>query len=1078
MTTADSTFTRRQLLNHVVDRRARNTPDAIYAEYPVSTTGYDEGFLKVTFKDFANAINGLAWWLHNTIGPGKDFETLAYIGPLDVRYNALLLGAVKAGYKVLLTSPRNSMPAHVNLFTLLDCKKLVAPNPPPQAVTTIAASHDIAVLEIPSVADLLNQTYPDYPYDKTFDEARKDPLVVLHTSGTTGLPKPIIWTHDFADSWLYWVSVDGPAEFNNQHGLWSPGRLFFLFPPFHAASMFGSILGAIYRETTIIFPPAGLIPSAQVLVDGLKHTHATCAAIVPLVAEELSNKPDLLDFVSMNLASMFYSGGTLSQSVGDKISEKMKFFSIIGTTETGLFPTIYPADQWPTAEWKHFQFNPDYRFEFQNASEGEYEAVIARHPDSDKEQPVFKVFPNLKEYRTGDLYVPHPSKPNLWHYRGRGDDIIVFLTGEKTNPTTMEQMISSHPKVKSVLVLGSMRFQAALLVEPEDAEALSVAERAGFIEEIWPTIQAANADCPRHAQIKKSHIMFIKPGKPMLRSAKGTIQRRPTLNLYEMEIDELYADAEKVSALDVEDLDMSALSIDCKDSKAVASFLSETLSSFMDSKDFAEDENIFLSGVDSLQALQMTRRLKAVLALPDLEISTVYANPTIKMLTKAILNLAEEGNTTNTLEQSSRVDIIEDTINKYTALVDHVAQNVTETSLSKHDSGIGLNGRVVLLTGSTGGIGCYMLQALLSDSSVGHIYCLNRAEDAIALQRARSSARGLPTAFPVDRVTFLTTDLAKPQLGLGNELYSRLERTATNIIHNAWPVNFNLTLPTFEPHLEGVVNLVKLAAATPGRAHVMFISSVSSVMGSPQNPIEEKIITDASAPLPMGYGQSKYVAERILGYAESKLANVDVTVVRVGQVAGPAFAPGSWNKWEWFPSLVVSSLHLGMIPDSLGKGRNNHINWVPIDVLANTLVEFSVALPGQETPEKGILRVLHPQNPRPTSWDGLRPIVIKALNNAIKGKGRTEEIQEVTLSTWIERVRKDAASLDTAAKLQDMLQFNPAVKLLGFYQGLLVGDEMSAMEGDKALQASETLGGLGGIQADWMHKWVHDWVKA
>lgn len=100
MTTADSTFTRRQLLNHVVDRRARNTPDAIYAEYPVSTTGYDEGFLKVTFKDFANAINGLAWWLHNTIGPGKDFETLAYIGPLDVRYNALLLGAVKAGYKV------------------------------------------------------------------------------------------------------------------------------------------------------------------------------------------------------------------------------------------------------------------------------------------------------------------------------------------------------------------------------------------------------------------------------------------------------------------------------------------------------------------------------------------------------------------------------------------------------------------------------------------------------------------------------------------------------------------------------------------------------------------------------------------------------------------------------------------------------------------------------------------------------------------------------------------------------------------------------------------------------------------
>lgn len=195
--------------------------------------------------------------------------------------------------------------------------------------------------------------------------------------------------------------------------------------------MFGSILGAIYRHTTIIFPPTGLIPSGQVLADGLKHTTADCAAIVPLVAEEMSNKPELLDFISQNLTSIFYSGGTISQAIGDKISEKMKFFSIIGTTETGLFPTIYPADHWPTTEWRYFQFNPEYRFEFRQASEGEYEAVIVRHPEADREQPVFKVFPNLKEYRTGDLYVAHPSKPDLWHYRGRGDDIIVFLTGEK-----------------------------------------------------------------------------------------------------------------------------------------------------------------------------------------------------------------------------------------------------------------------------------------------------------------------------------------------------------------------------------------------------------------------------------------------------------------------------------------------------------------------------------------------------------------------------------------------------------------------------------------------------------------------
>ncbi|KAK5054558.1 hypothetical protein LTR84_001449 [Exophiala bonariae] len=1071
-----SQFPRKQLLNHVVDRRAREEPTAIYAEYPISSTGYEQGFLKITYADLANAINGLAWWLHNTIGPGKNFETLAYIGPLDIRYNALLLGAVKAGYKVC----HFCMPAHINLFNLLKCSKLITPDPRPQAVSAIVASHKIEAFEIPTVAELLETVHPHYTYEKSFEQARADPLVVLHTSGTTGLPKPIIWNHDFADSWMHWVSLDGSSGHTNQHTLWSPGRLFFLFPPFHltlvkAASMFGSILGAIFRQTTIIFPPAGLIPSAQVLVDGLKYTTASCAAIVPLVAEELSNKPALLDFVSQNLASMFYSGGTISQTIGDKISEKMKFFSIIGTTETGLFPTIYPTDHWPTAEWRYFQFNPEYRFEFQRASEGEYEAVILRHPDPDKEQPVFKVFPTTTEYRTGDLYVPHPSKPDLWHYRGRGDDIIVFLTGEKTNPTTMEQSISAHPKIKSVLVLGSRRFQAALLVELEEAETIATPQRAQIIEEIWPTIQNANADCPRHAQVKKSHIMFINPAKPMLRSAKGTIQRRPTLQLYEKEIDQLYADAEKVSAVDVEDLDISGLSIDCKDTEAVAPFLSETLGKFIESKDFSEEDNFFLTGMDSLQALQMTRRLKAVLTIPDLEISTVYANPTIKMLTKAIVDLAHHGLTSDKSAQLSRVYMVQETIQHYTSLVDNIVQSATTQDRNKRDSGVELNGRVVLLTGSTGGIGCYLLQVLLADPTVLHVYCLNRSADSEALQKKRSQDRGLPTDFPTARVTFLKSEVGKVNLGLDDEVYPRLQQSVTNVIHNAWPVNFNLTLPTFAPHLQGVVNLLKLASSTIHAAHIMFISSISSVLASPENPIPETIINDSSAPLSMGYGQSKYVAERILDHAaaDGKIPNTDVTVVRVGQVAGPAEMPGTWNRWEWFPSLVTSSFHLGMIPTSLGKGRNNQIDWVPIDILARTLTDFALSdVSRTGTGKDTAARVFHPQNPQPTTWDQLRPVVIEALLAKTPGK----KIKEVSLSTWIERVRADAGALNTTAKLEAMLHVNPAVKLLDFYQGLLVGDEVSAMNGNRALQESQHLKGLDGIRADWMRKWVDGWI--
>ena len=91
------------LVPHLVDKRAALTPDTIYAEYPVSTLTYNEGYRKITYRDLANAVNGVAQWLVDTLGPSKDFETLAYIGPNDIRYPALILGAVKAGYKVCLT---------------------------------------------------------------------------------------------------------------------------------------------------------------------------------------------------------------------------------------------------------------------------------------------------------------------------------------------------------------------------------------------------------------------------------------------------------------------------------------------------------------------------------------------------------------------------------------------------------------------------------------------------------------------------------------------------------------------------------------------------------------------------------------------------------------------------------------------------------------------------------------------------------------------------------------------------------------------------------------------------------------
>jgi acyl-coenzyme A synthetase/AMP-(fatty) acid ligase len=92
---------KKEILCNIVDFMARKHPQALFAEFPVSSTSYDAGYRKINYQDLAHAVNGAAWWLHESLGgPGKDFETIAYIGVNDPRYNIMVLAAVKAGYKV------------------------------------------------------------------------------------------------------------------------------------------------------------------------------------------------------------------------------------------------------------------------------------------------------------------------------------------------------------------------------------------------------------------------------------------------------------------------------------------------------------------------------------------------------------------------------------------------------------------------------------------------------------------------------------------------------------------------------------------------------------------------------------------------------------------------------------------------------------------------------------------------------------------------------------------------------------------------------------------------------------------
>lgn len=93
----------RRLLPLLIDEIAAQDPERPWVSV-AKTDNLQDGFQDLSYRRFANAINRMAWWLESSIGKGQNHETLAYIGPPDVRYYVVCLVAVKVGYKVRYAS--------------------------------------------------------------------------------------------------------------------------------------------------------------------------------------------------------------------------------------------------------------------------------------------------------------------------------------------------------------------------------------------------------------------------------------------------------------------------------------------------------------------------------------------------------------------------------------------------------------------------------------------------------------------------------------------------------------------------------------------------------------------------------------------------------------------------------------------------------------------------------------------------------------------------------------------------------------------------------------------------------------
>ncbi|KAJ6436822.1 integrase core domain protein [Purpureocillium lavendulum] len=650
----------KRLIPQILDRLASEDPDRIV--YSIAAFSQDSPALQhISARAFAQSVDKTAWWLHKHVQPtngvfngeqnwganrnGQEspkIQPLAYIGPHDIRHILLTYAAVKAGCAALFLSPKNNLGGASAVLSAANCGILVKPGKQPTVplVEEILQNKYMKIIELPGVDELLNAegTEP-FIYDKTFEVAKNDPFCILHTSGTTGVPKPIFWTHALIGT-MDAVRLLPPTE--GDGGLlpwtdnWNEGdRIYSSFPMSHGAGIIMDILMPSLFNLHCIMGPSGVIPNLALIESLADHAKIDIWSMVPSLVDELGEDEKVLaKFKSSKFICA--SGGPVSPVIVSKVNDVVRVLNLTGTTE-GLFI----GNLWVEREdWHWFAFHSYSGFEFREVQPGKFEHWVHRNEHWALFQGIFHTFPDQESINLKDLYIRHPTKPNLWAFAGRSDDVVVLSNSFKISPLDTEAFVTTHPAVDGCLMIGSGKPQAGLLIELKDPSA----RNNELFDSIWLTVERANSSTLQKSRLQRQYIAFADPEKPFIRTDKRTIKRRATLDLYAEFIDRFYSTRDE----DAESKELETFAVNTSSIETITNSIRHILCSVLPDLKASPDEDVFNLGLDSLLVFRVINIIRAATGLEEqLAPRHLYANPTINKFSVQLASILEKAEPKN-----------------------------------------------------------------------------------------------------------------------------------------------------------------------------------------------------------------------------------------------------------------------------------------------------------------------------------------------------------------------------------------------------------------------------------------------
>ncbi|THV08177.1 acetyl-CoA synthetase-like protein [Dendrothele bispora CBS 962.96] len=839
----------------------------------------------------------------------------------------------------------------------------------------------------------------------------KEYQVYLHSSGSTAFPKPIPWTPNGVQELTTCVQFAGRSLTGNILSL-------HVVPVFHAMGTFHIFSAAATGIIYAVFPPQipPVVPSPQNVFEGATRTGAEYVLSVPSMIEAWSRTPVHVNWL-ISRTAVFYGGGPLDTDVGNRLSEQgVPLCCAYGLTEAGVI-SEYPSKEVLPDAWNYFKFHRGVNVHLIPSTDDTktFELVILSGGHCTPQ--VFNTtIDGVDGYSTHDMIEEHPKYKGYWKILGRADSQIIHSSGEKTNPGPLESMMNQDPHVSASVMFGHGKFQAGIIVEPvkEEQEQFIKAESSGnpdeheakleeFRNKIWPTVEKINAYAPRHSRIFKEMILVASPSKPFTYTAKNTTRNAAIVREYAPEIEALYTNIEESTQPSIP----APQQWDLESSKAFVRAVVESvlLKDKSKSVTLGDEDDFFQIGGDSLQATWIRNSIMRALrdgAKIDTRGGTagnfVYEYPTIETLSAFVTSVVENGSFDAGAGQQGSDAHVETVVQGMKKMAEKYSKDFPVASST---SPTAKTRKVVLMTGSTGGVGVHILDRLLEDSTVEKVYALVRRgkdnmDDIKTKQKEAFVERGVnPGLVESPKLVLLEAQLSEEKFGLEENVFEGMKKELTHIIANAWRVDFNLGLTSFESDIKGLRYMIDLALTT--RSLLVFTSSVGIFQGSnnaEKRPFPESPVSPKSLPL-----------------VATLKANGSLN--RSSKMLRP--------QQDYALSLLVSVKHAEVRTDR-GTERSGflrwleEISWIPADLVARAFRDFLDA-PDAET--QGNPSFVHLIHPRPVRWSTLARTIGSKLN-----------VDVVPFTTWLKKLE------EVGKKDKNAEEKISALRILPSYQGM------------------------------------------